>query len=86
MVVGKMTKLALSLGMLALATAGTALADGPQTEAGVEGTATGALHSAKTGSSSAWRGRGGNRSWRRSTTRRISTASRSHAPYAQPCG
>jgi|SwirhisoilCB2_FD_contig_71_6262512_length_461_multi_9_in_0_out_0_2 hypothetical protein len=50
MVVGKMTKLALSLGMLALATAGTALADGPQTEAGVEGTATGALHSAKTGS------------------------------------
>jgi hypothetical protein len=49
MVMGKMTKLAISVGMLALAMTGTALAGG-NTEVGAEGTVAGALKATKPGS------------------------------------
>lgn len=50
MVVTRMTKLAISVGMLALAMAGTALAGGGTTENGVSGNIEGALKSTKPGS------------------------------------
>jgi hypothetical protein len=49
MLVGKMTKLGLSVGVLVFAMAGTALAGGG-TELGTEGTVAGALKSSKPGS------------------------------------